>query len=196
MSYDNQPTVGMPEWVMQLRSHGQKANIGVALDVADAVLSLAEADVPPPVGARLRAIIERADSVGAAVPIAIAARLLSVSGRTARSWAEGGALTAVAEQRARTVSARSLGQALAATTVIRHLGRDQVALRRALDVLEDQRARLDLAGRIEELGSRVPVEHDRLGDLFADAWNRCGRPCGGKRWRSSGTNSKGWTTRS
>lgn len=169
MSDDNQPTVDMPEWVMQLRSHWQRANIAVALDVADAVLSLVEADVPPPVGARLLAIIERADSVGASVPIAIAARLLSVSGRTARSLIEGGALTAVAGQRARTVSARSLGQALAATTVIRHLGRDPVALGRVLDVLEDQRVRRDLAGRIEELGSRVPVEHDRLDDLFLDA---------------------------
>jgi len=37
-----------------------------------------------------------------------------------------------------------------------------------LDVLEDQRVRADLADRIEELDARLPLDDERLDDLFSE----------------------------
>ena len=46
-------------------------------------------------------------------------------------------------------------------------------LRRLLDALEDQRTRLELTDRIDELDERVRIDPDRMGDeLFSDRSSR------------------------
>lgn len=45
---------------------------------------------------------------------------------------------------------------------------EKEVLRRILDVLEDQRTRLELSGRIEELEERVSIDPDRIAEeLFS-----------------------------
>jgi hypothetical protein len=50
----------LPDWVLELRGD-RRANVALAADVADAVFSLGDADVPVAVRRRLTAMIERAD---------------------------------------------------------------------------------------------------------------------------------------
>ena len=158
----------LPAWVLQLRSDRHRANVALAVDVADAVLSLGDADVPPSVRTRLMAMIERADQTGQGVPVSVAARVLDVTEPTARSWIERGALRVVRGSRPVAVTTRSLGEALAASTKIRNVGRDERLLRRVLEVLDDQRTRSELVDRIDELGSRVPFDPDRIAEgLFS-----------------------------
>jgi hypothetical protein len=53
-------------------------------------------------------------------------------------------------------------------TTIRRVGRDQRLLRRVLETLDDQRTRRQLAARIDEPGSRVPLDPGRVADeLFS-----------------------------
>ena len=157
----------LPEWVLELRAD-RRATVALAADVADAVLALANVDVLPAVRKQLRAIIDRADQAGAGVPVSVAARVLDVTEPTVRSWIERGALTAVKESRPLGVTPRSLGEALAASAKIRQVGQDEPLLRRLLDVLEDQRTRLELADRIDELDSRVPIDPERIDEeLFS-----------------------------
>lgn len=165
---DAQSGTELPQWVSQLRSHRQRAAIGIALNVADAVLALRDPDVPAAVRQRLRSIVDRAEQLGAAVPVTMAARLLGVTERAARVWVDRGVLTSVPGTRPPAVSARSLGEALAAAIVIRDVGRDEVVLRSVLHVLDDQRARQELAGRIEELDARLPLDDDHLEGLLSE----------------------------
>ncbi len=157
----------LPEWVLDLRSD-RRANVALAADVADAVLALGNADVPPPVRKRLTAIIERAEQAGQGVPVSVAAKVLDVTEPTARSWIDRGALKVVPGSRPLAVTPRSLGEALAAATRIRQVGQDERLLRRLLDVLEDQRTRLELADRVDGLESRVPIDPERIAEeLFS-----------------------------
>lgn len=155
---------GLPAWVLELRSDRHRANVALAADVADAVLSLGAADVPGAVRGRLMAIIERADQSGQGVPVSVAAKVLNATEPTARSWIERGALHVVEGSRPLAITTRSLGEALAAATKIRQVGQDERLLRRLLDVLEDQRTREELSGRIDEMDSRVPLDPDRIAE--------------------------------
>jgi len=142
--------------------------VALAVDVADAVLALGAADVPASVGRRLGAIIERADQTGQGVPVSVAAKALDVSEPTARSWIERGALQVVLRSRPLAVTPRSLGEALAAAAQVRQVGQDERLLRRILDALEDQRTRLELTDRIDELDKRAPIDPDRIAEeLFS-----------------------------
>ncbi len=162
-----EPDRRLPAWVLELRSD-RRANVALAADVADAVLALADAGVPPRVRKRLTAIIERAEQTGQGVPVSVASKVLDVTEPTARSWIERGALKIVPGARPVAVTPRSLGEALAATTKIRQVGQDERVLRRLLDVLEDQRTRADLADRIDEVDSRVPIDPERIAEeLFS-----------------------------
>ncbi len=89
----------LPEWVRDLRNVRHRANVALAADVADAVLSLADRDVPASVRRRLRAIIERAEQTGQGVPVSVAAKVLDVTEPTARVWIERGALRAIPDSR-------------------------------------------------------------------------------------------------
>lgn len=163
-----EPSPRLPEWVQELRSDRHRASVALAVDVADAVLALGAAHVPAPVCGRLAAIIERADQTGQGVPVSVAAKVLDVTEPTARAWIERGALQVVPGSRPLAVTPRSLGEALAAAAQIRQVGQDERLLRRILDVLEDQRTRLELADRIEELNERVPIDPDRIAEeLFS-----------------------------
>ncbi len=168
MSAQLEPSPRLPEWVQDLRSDRHRASVALAVDVADAVLALGDADVPVAVGRRLAAIIERADQTGQGVPVSVAAKVLDVTDPTARAWVERGALHVVPGSRPLAVTPRSLGEALAAAAQIRQVGQDERLLRRILDRLEDQRARLELADRVEELDGRVPIDPDRIAqELFS-----------------------------
>ncbi len=167
MSTQLEPIRRLPEWVQELRSDRHRASVALAVDVADAVLALGAAQVPAPVSRRLAAIIERADQTGQGVPVSVAARVLDVTEPTARSWIERGALRVVAGSRPLAVTPRSLGETLAAAAQIRQVGQERL-LRRILDVLEDQGTRLELADRIQELDTRVPIDPDRIAEeLFS-----------------------------
>lgn len=142
--------------------------MALAADVADVVLALCSPDVPLAVRKQLMAIIDRADQAGGGVPVSVAARVLDVTEPTIRSWIERGALQVVADARPLAVTPRSLGEALAAAAQIRQVGQDERLLRRVLDVLEDQRTRLELADRVEELDARVPIDPERIAEeLFS-----------------------------
>jgi hypothetical protein len=168
MATQLEPASRLPTWVIELRSDRHRANVALAADVADAVLALRNADVPPPVRKRLAAIIERAEQTGQGVPVSVAAKVLDVTEPTARSWIERGALKVVPGARPLAVTPRSLGEALAAAKKIRQVGQDERLLRRLLDVLEDQRTRLELADRIDELDARVPIDPERIAEeLFS-----------------------------
>jgi hypothetical protein len=172
------PGATLPPWVAQLRSREQRAAIGIALDVADVALALREANVPAPVRRRLRSIMERADQIGVAVSLRLAGRLLDVSERTARAWVDRGALILVRGTRPAAVSARSLGEALAAATVIRDVGQGEAVLQRVLHALEDQRTRQELENRNQELDGRLALG-DELEGLFSETsppWQA--RACG------------------
>ncbi len=161
-------TTRLPAWVLELRSPRHRANVALAADVADAVLSLGDEHVPAGVRKRLVAMIERSDQTGQGVPVSVAAKVLDVTEPTARSWIERGALHVVEGSRPLAVTIRSLDEALAAVTTIRRVGRDERLLRRVLEILEDQRTRHELAVRIDELGSRIPLDPDRVADeLFS-----------------------------
>jgi hypothetical protein len=161
------PTGRLPKWVQDLRTD-RRAGVALAVDVADAVLALGDAHVPASVCKRLTAIIERADQTGQGLPVSVAARALDMTEPTARSWIKRGALRAVPGSRPLAVTPRSLGEALAAAAQIREVGQDERLLRRILDVLDDQRTRQELAGRIDELDSRVPIDPDRIAEeLFS-----------------------------
>jgi hypothetical protein len=134
----------------------------VAIDVADAVLALTEPEVPASVRWRLAAIVERADEVTQGVPVSVAAKVLDVTEPTVRAWIGRGVLAAVHQSRPVAVTPRSLGEALAASSTIRRVGQDERLLRRLLDVMDDQRTRLELVGRIDELASRVRIDPDRI----------------------------------
>jgi hypothetical protein len=163
-----EPSRRLPEWVVDLRSDRHRASVALAVDVADAVLALGDADVPATVGRRLAAIIERADQTGQGVPVSVAAKVLDVTEPTARAWIERGALHSVPGSRPLAVTPRSLGEALAAAAQIRQVGQDERVLRRVLDLLEDQRTRLELADRIDELDSRVRIDPERIAEeLFS-----------------------------
>ena len=138
------------------------------VDVADATLALSSADLPPFVQERLRAIVGRADHGGHGVPVSVAARVLGVTEPTVRTWIARGALSAIPDSRPTAVTPRSLGEALAALATIRRIGQDERLLRRVLDLLHDQRERVELAGRIDELAERVRIDPDRVAEeLFA-----------------------------
>lgn len=163
-----EPSHRLPEWVQELRSDRHRASVALSVDVADAVLALGAANVPAPVCRRLAAIIERADQTGQGVPVSVAARVLDVTEPTARAWIERGALQIVPGSRPLAVTPRSLGEAMAAAAQIRRVGQDERLLRRILDVLDDQQTRLELADRIEEFHSRVPIDPDRVAEeLFS-----------------------------
>jgi hypothetical protein len=158
----------LPAWVLELRNDRHRANVALAADVADAVLSLGDENVPAPVRKRLVAMIERADQTGQGVPVSVAAKVLDVAEPTARSWIERGVLHVVHGSRPAAVTTRSLGEALAAATSIRRVGQDERLLRRMLEVLDDQRTRHEVVARIDELGSRVPLDPGRVAEeLFA-----------------------------
>lgn len=168
MSTRLEPTRRLPAWVLELRSDRHRASVALAVDVADAVLALGAAHVPASVCRRLAAIIERADQTGQGVPVSVAAKVLDVTEPTARAWIERGALQVVPNSRPLAVTPRSLGEALAAAAQLCQVGHDERLLRRILDVLEDQRTRLELADRIEELNARVPIDPDRIAEeLFS-----------------------------
>jgi hypothetical protein len=98
----------------------------------------------------------------------VAAKVLDVTEPTARTWIERGALKAVSGSRPLAVTPRSLGEALAAAAQIRQVGQDERVLRRVLDLLEDQRTRLELADPIDELDSRVRIDPERIAEeLFS-----------------------------
>jgi hypothetical protein len=167
-----QPARLLPKWVLELRSD-RRANVALAADVADAVLALGNASVPAPVRKQLTAMIERSEQAGQGVPVSVAAKVLGVTEPTTRSWIERGALKVVLGSRPAAVTPRSLGEALAAATKIRQVGQDARLLRRLLDVLEDQRTRLELADRINELDDRVPIDPERIGEeLFSERSSR------------------------
>lgn len=173
MTSQLQPTAHkLPAWVRDLR-RDRRVTVALAADVADAVLALGEPDLPPAAGRWLAAIVERADQAGDGVPVSVAARLLDVAEPTVRTWIERGVLDAVPGSKPVSVTPRSLGEALAASTTIRRIGQDERLLRRLLDALEDQRTRLELAGRIDELDSRVRIDPDHIEDqLFGDRASR------------------------
>jgi hypothetical protein len=165
-----EPSLRLPGWVGELRSDRHRASVALAIDVADAVLALGDAHVPASVCRRLTSIIERADQTGQGVPVSVAAEVLAVTEPTARAWIERGALHVVPESRPLAVTPRSLGEALAATAHIRQVGQDERLLRRVLDLLEDQRTRVEFADRIDELETRVPIDTDRIAEqLFSDS---------------------------
>lgn len=162
----------LPAWVFDLR-RDRRANVALAVDVADAVAALGEPAVPTGVARHLAAIVERADEAGGGVPVSVAARLLDITEPTVRTWLERGVLDAVPDAKPVSITPRSLGEALAASSTIRRIGQDERLLRRLLDALEDQRTRLELAGRIDELDSRVRIDPDHIGDqLFGDRASR------------------------
>ena len=145
-----------------------RAQAALVADVADAAEALRVPKIPKPVRLRLIAMIKRADEVGTGVPVSVAARILRVTEPTVRSWMARGVLGRVADARPTTVTARSLGEALAATSEIRAVGRDERLLRRVLDELEDRRTRAELGDRIHELQSRKMIDPDRVAeDLFS-----------------------------
>lgn len=163
-----EPSRQLPEWVQELRSDRYRASVALAVDVADAVLALGVANVPAQVGRRLAAIIERADQTGQGIPVSVAAKVLDVTEPTVRAWIERGALQVVPGSHPLAVTPRSLGEVLAAVAQIRQVGQDERLLRRILDVLGDQRTRLELTDRIEELDTRVPIDPDRIAEeLFS-----------------------------
>lgn len=153
MSTQLEPSRRLPDWVQKLRSDRHRASVALAVDVADAVLALGAADVPAPVSRRLAAIVERADQTAQGVPVSVAAKVLDVTEPTARAWIGRGALQVVPGSRPLAVTPRSLGEALAAASQIREVGQDERLLRRILEMLDDQRTRVELTGRIEELFS-------------------------------------------
>ena len=160
-------THNLPEWVLRLRGD-RRANVALAADVANAVLALNNADLAPDVRKQMTAIIDRADQAGGGIPVSVAARVLDVTEPTVRSWTERGVLEAMAASRPLAVTPKSLGAALAAATTIRRVAGDERLLRRLLDALDDQRTRQELAGRIDELDARVPIDADRVAEeLFS-----------------------------
>lgn len=168
----NQVTASLPTWVLELRSD-RRANVALAADVADAMMALGAADVPPSVRQQLTAIIERAEQAGTGIPVSIAAKVLDVTEPTARSWIERGALRAVPRSKPIAVTPRSLGEAMAAVSTIRRVGQDERLLRRVLDILQDQRTRAELADRIEELDSAVDIDPDRIAEqVFGEPSSR------------------------
>ena len=136
--------------------------MALAVDVADAVLALASGEVSGLAERHFVAIIERAEQVGAGVPVRVAARALDVTEPTVRTWIDRGVLRVVPDSKPVAVTPRSLGEALAATSTIRRIGHDERLLRRLLDVIEDQRTRVELAGRIDELDARVSIDPTRI----------------------------------
>lgn len=162
----------LPAWVRELR-RDRRVTVALAADVADAVLALSEPDLPPAAGRWLAAIVERADQAGDGVPVSVAARLLDITEPTVRTWLERGVLDAVPDAKPVSITPRSLGEALAASSTIRRIGQDERLLRRLLDAREDQRTRLELAGRIDELDSRVRIDPDRIEEqLFGERTSR------------------------
>lgn len=152
-----QPARPLPKWVLELRGD-RLASVAITADVADAVLVLGDAELPNSARKHLNALIDRAEQTGQGLPVSLAAKVLDVTEPTARSWIERGALTIVPGSRPASVTLRSLGEALAAASRIRDVGRDERLLRRVLDLLEDQRTRVELEGRIGELDDRVPID--------------------------------------
>lgn len=158
-----QPAKPLPRWVLELRSD-RRASVAIAANVADVVLALGDANLSRSVRRHLIAVIERSEQAGQGIPVSVASRVLDVTEPTARSWIERGVLSVVPGSRPTGVTPRSLGEALAATSTIRQVGQDERLLRRLLDVLDDQRTRVELAGRIDELGDRVPIDPDRISE--------------------------------
>lgn len=155
-------------WTAQVRSQRDRANLALVADVVDAIASLSEPGLPPPVRKRLAAIVDRSAHAGQGIPVSLAARLLEVSEPTVRAWIERGALDVVSGAKPLAVTPKSLGEALVAAAEIRETGRDERPLRRVLDALEDRRTRRDLEDRIDQLDKRVPLHPDRVAeDLFS-----------------------------
>jgi hypothetical protein len=124
--------------------------------------------LPDPARTRLIAMIKRADKVGQGVPVSVAAGILGITRPTVKVWMSRGVLERVADARPVAVTARSLGEAIAATSHIRAVGKDERLLRRVLDALEDQRTRIALGDRLEELESRVALDAARVAEeLFS-----------------------------
>ncbi len=172
MASTTAPLRSLPPWALELRSD-RRANVALAVDVADALSALALPAVPTGVAEYLAGIVERADQSGGGVPVSTAARLLDITEPTVRTWLERGVLDAISDVKPVSITPRSLGEALAASSTIRRIGQDERLLRRLLDALEDQRTRLELASRIEDLDSRVTVDPDRLDEqLFGDQVSR------------------------
>jgi hypothetical protein len=145
-----------------------RAQAALVADVADAVEALRVPSVPEPVRVRLIALIERADQVSSGVPVSVAASILRVSEPTVRSWIDRGALDLMPGVRPAAVTARSLGEAVAASSDIRTIGKDERLLRRVLDELADRRTRAELADRLDELGGRKIIDPDRAAEeLFS-----------------------------
>jgi hypothetical protein len=152
----------LPAWVLGLRSELHRANVALAADVADAVMSLGDADVTRRSTKAALRDNRASGPVGPGLPVSVVAKVFDVTDRTARSWIECGTLKAVKGSRPLAVTTRSLGEALAAATRIRQVGQDERLLRGFLDVLDDQRTRYELADRIGEPGSRVPIDPNRI----------------------------------
>lgn len=163
MARSSKSTVALAE--IPIRHRTQAALVA---DVADAAEALQVSAVPKAVRLRLLAVIERADEVGRGVPVSVAAQMLRVTQPTIRSWLARGVLEPVPEARPAAVTTRSLGEALAAASEVRAAGTDERLLRRVLDEIEDRRTRVEIADRLEELGSRRPIDPDRVADeLFS-----------------------------
>lgn len=147
--------------------------VALAVDVADAIVALGQPGLPIVVLQSLAAIVERAEQVGEGVPVSVAARVLDITEPTVRTWLERGVLDAVPDAKPVSITPRSLGEALAASSTIRRIGQDERLLRRLLDALEDQRTRLELAGRIDEIDSAVEIDPARIAEqVFGDRTSR------------------------
>ncbi|MGQ0744230.1 MAG: hypothetical protein ACT4OS_07850 [Acidimicrobiales bacterium] len=166
------PSATLPAWVRELRAD-RRASVAIAEDVADAVRALGWGGVPAVVRRQLTRIVERADDAVPGVPVSVSAKLLDVTEPTARAWIERGVLRTIPGARPAAVTPRSLGEALAAVSIIRRGGQDERVLRRVLDALDDQRTRLELSDRIDELDSRVAIDPERIAEeLFSERPSR------------------------
>lgn len=143
------------------------------MTVADAVSALGERAVPSAVARYLLAIVAHAEEAGGGIPVSAAARLLDITQPTVRTWIRRGVLDVVPDAKPVSITPRSLGEALAASSTIRRIGQDERRLRRLLDALEDQRTRLELAGRIDELDSAVEIDPEHIAEqVFGDRTSR------------------------
>lgn len=136
-----------------------RANTGLALIMAETLAALELKELSASVRKTLKSILDASYKAESGVPVSVAAKLLGISERTARSWLERGVLKKVTGATPIRVRGRSLAEALNAVRLIRTTeGQDARALRYWG---ENQRFET-LKLRLEEMGARTELDVDNL----------------------------------